>query len=686
MSKVRILSENLSNKIAAGEVVERPVSVVKELMENAVDAGAARIKVYVEKGGKNLIRVMDDGCGMNRDDAMLCVERYATSKLKDEEDLFRIQTLGFRGEALPSIASVSNFTLITRRPEDDVATKVTLKGGRLMDVRDEGAPAGTDIMVEDLFFNTPARKKFLKTEATELSHITDLVNAMALAYPHVYFELFHNGRSVKQLVNGSAHDRVLAVLGQTLKDALHAVEYRSDGVRISGFIGDPALARKTSMGIYTFVNGRFVKNAALFQALRDGYHQRLVKGLYPLGVLYLELPFEDVDVNVHPAKTLVRFAEQNKVFFAVKQAAALALGATAFTPRPNAVTDAVRELDAESELPAAALSAAKIAGAAAELAKPAPLEKPVAPQTTFYDKEKLFTSSMPKSAGKATETTGGSAQFSNRKAYASAVVSREGTEDPPSSLVFGGGKSFDLEDILADVPEDSSPDVTAEPESASETPAEQLPVTMEPEAVVLKFEAAPLWAGGMTNWRVLGQFRNSYIVCENGPELVLVDQHAAHERIAYEKLTRAAAEHKADSQLLLMPEIVELSYREADALNAFLPEFAAHGLEVDAFGGNSFAVKALPPFLHNGEARQLLIDLCEQIILRGSVADIMDECRKTMACHSVIRARQALRMDEMQQLLQELARCEMPQSCPHGRPTYVVWGLSDIEKEFRRKL
>lgn len=672
MSKVRILSENLSNKIAAGEVVERPVSVVKELMENAIDAGATRIKVYVEKGGKNLIRVMDDGCGMNRDDAMLCVERYATSKLKDEADLFRIQTLGFRGEALPSIASVSNFTLITRRTEDDVAAKVVLKGGKLMDVRDEGAPAGTDIIVEDLFFNTPARKKFLKTETTELSHITDLVNAMGLAYPNVYFELFHNGRSIRQLANSSPYDRVLAVLGQTLKNALHTVNYQNEGLKITGFIGDPALARKTSMGIYAFVNGRFVKNAALFQALREGYHQRLVKGLYPLGVLYLELPFEEVDVNVHPAKTLVRFAEQNKVFFAVKQAAALALGTAPFAVRPDTVKAAAEALNAKID----ALSSKPMA--APVTAQP----ETVAP-TVFYDKEKLLTPVPSKPVP--VDTIGGSAQFSNRKSYASAVITKEETEHPSGELVFGGGKSFDIEDILADVDEDIASAADERPEfvlkSLEPKSADVLPEIRTTESI----PALP-WSDGMAHWRILGQFRNSYIVCENSSELVLVDQHAAHERIAYEKLTRAAAEHKADSQLLLMPEIVELSYREADALSGFLAEFSGHGLEVDAFGGNSFAVKALPPFLRSGEARQLLVDLSEQIMLKGAVADIMDECRKTMACHSVIRARQVLGMDEMRQLLQDLAWCEMPQSCPHGRPTYVIWKLCDIEKEFRRKL
>lgn len=663
MGQVRVLSENLSNKIAAGEVVERPVSVVKELLENAVDAGATRVKVYVEKGGRSLIRVMDDGCGMGRDDALLCIERYATSKLKNEEDLFRIGTLGFRGEALPSIAAVSKFTLISRTADADAATKVVVNGGKLIDVRDEGSAPGTDIIVEDLFFNVPARKKFLKTEATELSHITDLISAMGLAYPHVSFELFHNGRSIKQLPNGSVHERILAVLGQTLKDSLYAVDYRQDDLHITGYIGDPALGRKTSMGIYTFVNGRYVKNAALFQAVRDGYHQRLVKGLYPLGVLYLSLPFEEVDVNVHPAKTLVRFAEQNKVFFAVKQAAALALGATPFVNRIDRaekaeLAEAVTDLTAPEP----------------EIASAAPLVEPL-PTIKFVDKENLLTP-LPKTASAAPSM---SAHPSNRKDHAAGFVSRE-TEELPGDLLFGGGKKYNLDDILADADDSEDTETLLAPEVIPEMPVKPaLPV----QAV---FTPQSSVKAQMEQWRILGQFKNSYIVCEAGDDLVLVDQHAAHERIAYEKLTRAAAGHKADAQMLLMPEIVELNYREADALQGYLEEFARYGLEIDAFGGNSFAVKALPPFLDNAQARKLLVDLSEQIILKGAVEDIMDECRKTMACHSVIRARQILRAEEMRRLLQQLSECELPHSCPHGRPTYIVWGLKDIEKEFRRKL
>lgn len=670
MPNVRILSERLSNQIAAGEVVERPVSVVKELLENAIDAGASRIKVYVEKGGKDLIRVMDDGCGMRRDDAMLCVERYATSKLSDDADLFRIQTLGFRGEALPSIASVSNFTLISRPADSDVATKVVMKGGKLMDVREEGAPRGTDIMVEDLFFNTPARKKFLKADVTELGHITDLVNAMALAYPHIYLELFHNGRSIRQLTEGSPYYRVLAVLGQTLKDALFEVRYKSDVAEVSGYIGDPALARKSAMGIYTFVNGRFVKNAALFQALRDGYHQRLVKGLYPMGVLHLKMPYNLVDVNVHPAKTLVRFAEQNKVFYAVKQATALALGSAPLVSHKEKSEASPSAADAAMSF----AEAMAIMETAPEVGIIAMSEAGAAPAN---DRSATDTAApMSKPAAKEQTTHSGMAG-----APVGMFATDEDIEELPGDLVFKGGKTYDLEDILADVIEDDPADGEIDmPEVAAFNTPISVPLTA-PSAPELK-----LWSETIAGWRILGQFRNSYIVCESGPELLLVDQHAAHERIAYERLTEAAKGRKADAQFLLMPEIIELSYREADAINGFLEEFASYGLEIVAFGGNSFAVKALPPFLDNGSVRQLLVELSEQIMLKGEVEDIMDECRKTIACHSVIRAHQALTMKEMQQLLLELGQCHMPQSCPHGRPSFISWGQSDIEKEFRRKL
>ena len=326
MSKIRILPEVLSNKIAAGEVVERPASVVKELVENALDAEAGRILVDIEEGGRSLIRVADDGCGMGRDDALLAIERHATSKLLTDADLFSIRTLGFRGEALPSIASVSSFSLVSRDAASESGTEITIEGGRLANVAETGAPAGTMISVRNLFFNVPARRKFLKSVATEMAHITDLLAGLALAWPGVQFRLTHNNRVVKNWpAAADPFERALEVLGAGLRNELHPVALELEGVAVGGWVSRPQLHRRTADGIFTLVNRRHVRDRVVQHALFQGYAQRLVKGQYPLAVLFLTVPCGEVDVNVHPAKNEVRFARPGGVHEVIRRAVAQTL-------------------------------------------------------------------------------------------------------------------------------------------------------------------------------------------------------------------------------------------------------------------------------------------------------------------------------------------------------------------------
>ena len=318
MSNIRILPENLSNKIAAGEVVERPASVVKELLENALDAGSTRIIIDVEKGGQSLIQVSDNGTGMNHADALLAIERYATSKISSDDDLFAIRTLGFRGEALPSIASVSRFQLITRDKSSDAGTEIVVEGGKVKSVSEVGAPVGTMIAVRQLFFNTPARKKFLKTVGTEMGHIADTVARMALDRPGVQFRLSHNNKTVKSWPPVSEHlARVADVLGKDSRPDLHAIEFSRNGLLISGWICSPRVTRRTSRGLYIFVNGRFVRDRTVQHGIFKGFAQRLVKGQFPVAVVFIKIPFDQVDVNVHPAKNEVRFVKPQAVHEAV---------------------------------------------------------------------------------------------------------------------------------------------------------------------------------------------------------------------------------------------------------------------------------------------------------------------------------------------------------------------------------
>ena len=326
MSKIKILPEILSNKIAAGEVVERPASVVKELVENSLDAGSSRIMIDIDQGGRSLIRVSDNGGGMSRDDALLALERYATSKIYSDQDLFDIRTLGFRGEALPSIAAVSRFSLTTREASADVGTEIRVEGGKILNVTETGAPRGTLVTVKQLFFNTPARRKFLKTIGTEMGHIAERIASIALGHPGVQFRLTRNDKILKDWpVTASPFERVVDVLGSDLKSSLHAIRLQSNGMTISGWLSSPRAHRRTSRAIYIYVNGRFVRDRIVQHALFEGYSQRLVKGQFPIAVLLIDLPTGEVDVNVHPTKNEVRFARQKEVHEAVRRAVAQTL-------------------------------------------------------------------------------------------------------------------------------------------------------------------------------------------------------------------------------------------------------------------------------------------------------------------------------------------------------------------------
>lgn len=579
MSSIRILPETLSNKIAAGEVVERPASVVKELVENALDAGATRILIEIENGGRSLIRVSDNGSGMSRDDALLAIERYATSKLAGEADLFSIQTLGFRGEALPSIAAVSRFTLVTRSTDAAVGTGIYLEGGKLIKAAEEGAPVGTMVSVRQLFFNTPARRKFLKTTATEMAHITDTVATIALARPEVQFRLLHNRKTIRNFSTTDAAVRAADVLGQDLLKALYEVSAAQDAVSISGWISDPRSSRSTTQGIYLFVNGRPVRDRTIQHGLMAGYQRRLMKGQYPVAALFIKIPFDCVDVNVHPTKNEVRFADPGRIHAAVQAAVTAVLDRAA---RPGWV-------------PAVSDTGIKPAGLA---------EAPA-----------VFKPRTPQSGPVAVKT--------------STTWERPGAQDQP-----------------------------------------------------------PLWAPERLSGRqVIGQFRGTYVVCEAGEDLVLIDQHAAHERIRFEQIKAQAEASRKDSQRLLIPQTVDLSHRQAAALSEILSELENLGLDIEPFGGSTFVVKAVPAVLAGREIAPIIRDMAEKLVETGFGAGIekaLEECLVVMACHESLRANRPLSENEMRRLVEQLDRCHDPSHCPHGRPTWVRWNVRTIEKLFGR--
>jgi DNA mismatch repair protein MutL len=604
MSKIKILPELLSNKIAAGEVVERPAAVVKELVENSLDAGSSRIVVDVAKGGRSLIRVSDNGTGMGHDDALLALERYATSKIFKDQDLFSINTLGFRGEALPSIAAVSRFNLTTRVASADSGTEIVVEGGKIINVSEVGAPTGSMVTVRQLFFNTPARRKFLKTIGTEMGHIADMVARIALGHPAVQLRLTHNEKIVQNWsVASGLFDRVVDVLGNDLKNSLHAVEFQNDGISVSGWISSPRVTRRTSRAIFIYVNGRFVRDRIVQHALFEGYSQRLVKGQFPVAVIYINLPFDAVDVNVHPTKNEVRFARPRDVHEAVRRA----------------VAQTLHEVDLPQWRPA----------------------------NYTTDRQAAAAGGISEAARK---------EFGMRKAE-------------------GGKKGSEF----------GSPHL-APRDSQLETRNPQL-VTRNPQRATRTTQHAIWDKEGFSSMRVIGQFHNTYIVCESEGGLILIDQHAAHERVLYEQFSARSTGAPKSAQRLLVPETVELGYREAGVLEKMIPELKDIGLDIEPFGGNTFVVKAVPVLLAGREIKPVLIEIVEKITEIGSApgfAKALDQSRMVMACHGAIRANQALSGAQIKGLLSQLDGCHNPSHCPHGRPTWIHWDMRSLDKSFKR--
>jgi DNA mismatch repair protein MutL len=599
MTQIKILPEILSNKIAAGEVVERPASVVKELVENALDAQSRRIIVEIEKGGRALIRVSDNGIGMAHDDALLALERYATSKIYTDRDLFSINTLGFRGEALPSIAAVSRFEMVTRDQAADTGTEISVDGGKIKKVSETGAPPGTMITVKQLFFNTPARRKFLKSVATEMSHIADMVARIALAQPDVQFRLIHNHKTIKNWpAVPMPFQRIIDVVGNDLQDG--------PGISISGWISTPRVTRSTNRGLYVYVNRRFVRDRTIQHAVFQGYSQCLVKGQYPVAVVFIDVTPDTVDVNVHPTKNEVRFSRQHDMHEAVKQA----------------VTKTLYEIDRSSW---------------------------------------------------------GSAR--NHEAFRSNTGSRV------SETVWKdfGFQKREAETLRSDSFESYRPSDPADSiNPATRTPH---PVTRTLPSATREQQTAIWHKKRFGDLRMIGQFRNSYIVCESDDSLILIDQHAAHERILFENLRdRSQAAPKAGQQLLV-PETVDLGFREAAALEKVIAELSFFGLMIEPFGGSTFIIKSVPAFLSGRDVKPLIIEIAENLTTVGHSSGLqkaLEQCCRIMACHGAIRANQQLSDQQINGLLEQLDACENPSHCPHGRPTWIKWDQNALEKSFKR--
>jgi len=662
MGRIHVLSEQVANKIAAGEVVERPASVVKELLENALDAGATRIRVDVEAGGKRLIQITDNGCGMVRDDALLCFERHATSKIRTDLDLNTIATLGFRGEALPSIASVARVHLETRaaagETPDAAGTLVEINGGNILRVEEAGLPQGTSIAVRDLFFNTPARRKFLKAESTELSHIASLVTHYALAHPEKHFELHSTTNALLMAPPVAGYrERVYQVFGKDTLDSLLSIaavlpfdrmglpqpppwrrdvdaEQQEPGeLRLHGFASKPELQKLNRNSIYIFANGRLIRDRLIQHAITEAYRNILPNGVFPVVLLFLEMPAGEVDVNVHPSKTEVRFRQSVVVH--------------------DFVRDTVR---------AALMKNRPVPQFAAEIAahpSASPALTPGAPAAGFLAAAQAWRGQY------ADEPSGnGPSGFFLQAPVALPVSAR---------LNFEGGIAVDANAAV---------------------PVAQIQIQQAPQNIPDNGCAPPIPEGiedeptleSLRTLRPLGQIRNSFILAVNEDGLWIVDQHVAHERVLFEKILRLREVKKVESQRLLMPLIVDLTPAQQAVFAEIADELNENGFEAEAFGPRTLAIKVAPSGLEAAEIERMLHELFDQCT--GEQALNMELVRTriaaSIACHAAIKVNMALEQNKMEWLLAELAKTDFPFSCPHGRPVVLRYSMKDIQKAFKR--
>ncbi len=621
LRRIQLLSPRLANQIAAGEVVERPASVIKELLENSLDSGAARIDVDVEQGGVKLLRVRDDGCGIPADDLPLALARHATSKIRDLEDLERVMSLGFRGEALASISSVSRLTLTSRTADAGEAWQVETEG-REMEARVQPAahPVGTSVEVRDLFFNTPARRKFLRTEKTEFDHLQEVIKRLALARFDVAFHLRHNGKSVLAL-HQAADDaararRVGAVCGPAFLEQALPIEVERSGLRLWGWVGLPTFSRSQADLQYFYVNGRMVRDKLVAHAVRQAYRDVLFNGRHPTFVLFLDVDPAVVDVNVHPTKHEVRFRDSRMVHDFLYGTLHRALG----------------DVRPEDQL-AAPASVAPIAPAASGLA-------------------------VGEFAGQ------------NEMSLSASVLEMPPAEPAPAWRGSGAGYQ---------APRPSS-GFTAEARGAYRELVAPLPVGAPAPLPEAQADVPPLGYA-------LAQLKGVYILAENAQGMVLVDMHAAHERITYERLKGAMASEGLRGQPLLVPESIAVSQREADCAEEHGQWFARLGFELQRLGPETLAIRQIPALLKQAEATQLVRDVLADLLEYGTSDRIqahLNELLATMACHGAVRANRRLTLPEMNALLRDMEQTERSGQCNHGRPTWTQLGMDDLDRLFLR--
>jgi DNA mismatch repair protein MutL len=676
MSKIRVLSDHVANQIAAGEVVERPASVAKELVENAIDAGARRVELDVEAGGRRLLRVSDDGEGMTRDDAVLAFERHATSKITSAEDLERVTTLGFRGEALASIASVARIELLTQREGETEGTRVLIEGGRMRDVSPAARPVGTTIAVRDLFFNIPARRKFLRSEATESFHLTNLVTHYALAHPEISFALTNNGREVLRAAPAAdLRERAYQIFGAEFIESLLEVAGDSEGVaRVTGFVSAPRARRTNRDAQYLFVNGRYVRDRLVSRALTEGFRSVLPHGVYPSALLFLEVPPGEVDVNVHPAKTEVRFRRAGAVAGVLSEAVRASLSTGGYL-RAEEISGGYADAggsgvnvheNAATFTPPYEQTSGVGDNASARLEDAAPRQEAIEFGWTPAPGESLPGGAAPE-------------EWQPPSASALEAVARSASLSPtPDARVTPSPHNADESHADVRREDEGQPDFR---QARAERVA--LPPINSAAGLVREEEVESL----KPNIRPLGQFEESFILATDAEGLLLIDQHAAHERVLFDKYRRLEESRRPDSQSLLVPETFDLTPAQAASFDEVSDELERLGFSLMRLSGRTVAVRAVPADLPPAEARNLLAEILDTVDTekRGRArATLRDEIAASLACHAAIKINMPLTHEKMRWLIDRLLLTSSPTTCPHGRPAILRLTKRDLERGFHR--
>lgn len=679
MGKIQLLSEHIANQIAAGEVVERPSSVVKELVENSVDAGSTRIDVTIEEGGLQLIRVSDNGSGMALEDCELAFQRHATSKISTSKDLFSIRTLGFRGEALPSIASVSRLECVTSSTNDGLGRKISIEGGTIRSVEETAASRGTEVSVRELFYNTPARLKYMKTIQTELGHISDYLYRLALAHPGIAFSLKHNSNLLLQtLGNGDLLQVIAGIYGTAIGKQMLPLQVDSLDYTITGFVAKPEMTRANRGGISTIVNGRYVRNFALNQALLQGYHTLLPINRYPVAVLHIGMDPALVDVNVHPSKLEVRFSKEAELTALIEAEVKRLFGRQVLIPqgmKPAAPKGAYvqEQLDLTRTVEPGTGSSSSTPAASSVIPTSLPdstiqrvsvdLDSMVLPQVkeavTSYRPESVSTSRPPAAEPQRSFTASGASAVSGTS-YSSRPSS-------PSNNSYSS-------------PTGSNPRSTSiqQQRRTNEAFMDLLPSKQEGEAPMLP---------AFPRLDPIGQMHGTYLVAQNEEGLFLIDQHAAHERINYEYYYERFGNPAEASQELLVPITLEFTPSEAGIIAEKLSLFEQAGVYMEAFGGNTFLVRAHPHWFPSGEEKGIVEEMCEWVLSEKKAVDIAKLREKAAimcSCKASIKANQGLSVLEMETLIDRLSGCRNPYTCPHGRPIVVSFTTYELEKMFKR--